>query len=416
MREAAKRKPRIHALLATAACSVGVACQSEPAPLGEVLVVVDTDAICAAIKDVFQDTRSVLEPSGALAVAAAKQYAAQHKLRGKTLVAITSGANMNFDRLRFVSDRAEVGEMREAVFAVTMPEQRGSFRRFCALVGPRNVTEFNYRISDSREAHIFVGVQVGSRSESGLLARTFGRQPGAPELHVLDSTVPSQVAAVEGRVDLDRTLIVVASKSGSTLEPSAFQRYFFARVAMLEHWQRESRLGHEEIARHGLERRAGRVGAALIVAGDDRAGPFPLDQDLRAAKHVTGRQKRHRYIADLERLAIGGGLRAALRRGAEPRLHHCDGLGRRQHMIVARARMIRMAMRDDGSLGAAIGVDMKPAGTAKEALVVDLEPAVKTVRFHFSKVCEEQITVSTHFRLQFATCNCGSASCAGAGC
>ena len=85
-------------------------------------------------------------------------------------------------------------------------------------------------------------------------------------------------------------------------------------------------------------------------------------------------------------------------------------------MIVARARMIRMAMRDDGSLGAAIGVDMKPAGTAKEALAVDLEPTVKTVRFHFSEVCEEQITVSTHFRLQFATCNCGSAGCTAIGC
>ena len=110
-------------------------------------VVVNTDAICAAIRDVFQDTRSVLEPAGAMAVAAAKQYAAEHHLKGKTLVAIACGANMNFDRLRFVSERAEVGEMREAIFAVTMPEQRGSFRRFCELVGERSVTEFNYRIS-----------------------------------------------------------------------------------------------------------------------------------------------------------------------------------------------------------------------------------------------------------------------------
>ena len=106
-------------------------------------VVVDTDSICAAIKDVFQDTRSVLEPAGAMAVAGAKQYAAEHHLKGKTLVAIACGANMNFDRLRFVAERAEVGEMREAVFAVTMPEQRGSFRRFCELVGERSVTEFN---------------------------------------------------------------------------------------------------------------------------------------------------------------------------------------------------------------------------------------------------------------------------------
>ncbi|SAI23515.1 threonine dehydratase biosynthetic [Bordetella ansorpii] len=136
-------------------------------------VVVNTDAICAAIKDVFQDTRSVLEPSGAMALAGAKQYAAQHKLKGKTLVAVACGANMNFDRLRFVSERAEVGEMREAVFAVTMPEQRGSFRRFCELVGNRSVTEFNYRISDADRAHVFVGLQVSSPNEPAKIATHF---------------------------------------------------------------------------------------------------------------------------------------------------------------------------------------------------------------------------------------------------
>ena len=136
-------------------------------------VVVNTDAICAAIKDVFQDTRSVLEPAGAMAVAGAKQYAAQHRLKGKTLVAVACGANMNFDRLRFVSERAEVGEMREAVFAVTMPEQRGSFRRFCELVGDRSVTEFNYRISDAERAHVFVGLQVSSPNEPGKIATHF---------------------------------------------------------------------------------------------------------------------------------------------------------------------------------------------------------------------------------------------------
>jgi len=138
-------------------------------------VVVNTDAICAAIKDVFQDTRSVLEPAGAMAVAGAKQYAAAHKLKGKTLVAVACGANMNFDRLRFVSERAEVGEMREAVFAVTMPEQRGSFRRFCELVGNRSVTEFNYRISDADRAHVFVGLQVSSPTEPDKIAAHFRR-------------------------------------------------------------------------------------------------------------------------------------------------------------------------------------------------------------------------------------------------
>jgi len=138
-------------------------------------VVVDTDAICAAIKDVFQDTRSVLEPAGALAVAGAKQYALEHKIKNKHLVAITCGANMNFDRLRFVAERAEVGEAREAVFAVSLPEQRGSFRKFCALLGGRSVTEFNYRMADSQVAHVFVGIQIAALPEADKLAASFRR-------------------------------------------------------------------------------------------------------------------------------------------------------------------------------------------------------------------------------------------------
>lgn len=141
------------------------------------VILVDTDAICAAIQDVFQDTRSILEPAGALAIAGVKEYVERSQMsrepvKNETLVAVASGANMNFDRLRFVAERAELGESREAVFAVTIPEQRGSFKRFCALVGPRNVTEFNYRISDESEAHVFVGVQVASRGEAYQFART----------------------------------------------------------------------------------------------------------------------------------------------------------------------------------------------------------------------------------------------------
>ncbi len=139
-------------------------------------VVVDTDEVCAAIKDVFQDTRSILEPSGAMGVAAIKQYVQQHKLKGKTLVAITCGANMNFDRLRFVAERAEFGEQREAIYAVTMPEERGSFKRFCTLIGHRAVTEFNYRISDDKLAHVFVGVAISKRDEAERIARSFVRQ------------------------------------------------------------------------------------------------------------------------------------------------------------------------------------------------------------------------------------------------
>ena len=136
-------------------------------------VVVDTDAVCAAIKDVFQDTRSVLEPAGALGVAGIKQYVATHKLKGQTLVAITCGANMNFDRLRFVAERAEFGEQREALFAVTIPEERGSFKRFCELLGPRSVTEFNYRIGDAHSAHVFVGLAIHKRDEAERIERNF---------------------------------------------------------------------------------------------------------------------------------------------------------------------------------------------------------------------------------------------------
>ncbi|RKP43372.1 threonine ammonia-lyase, biosynthetic [Trinickia fusca] len=137
------------------------------------VVTVDTDALCAAIKDVFEDTRSVLEPAGALAVAGAKLYAQREGTEQQTLIAITSGANMNFDRMRFVAERAEVGEAREAVFAVTLPEQSGSFKRFCELVGTRNVTEFNYRVADATTAHLFVGVQIKHRGEPKDIAQTF---------------------------------------------------------------------------------------------------------------------------------------------------------------------------------------------------------------------------------------------------
>jgi threonine dehydratase len=141
---------------------------------------VDTDAVCAAIKDVFIDTRSIVEPAGALAVAAIKQYVAAKKTRGETYAAILCGANMNFDRLRFVAERAEVGEEREALFAVTIPEERGSFRRFCELIGtlpggPRNVTEFNYRISDAAQAHVFVGLTTHGKGESPKIAANFSR-------------------------------------------------------------------------------------------------------------------------------------------------------------------------------------------------------------------------------------------------
>jgi threonine dehydratase len=136
---------------------------------------VNTDAICAAIKDVFEDTRVVLEPAGALAIAGVKAYVERTGGRGRTLVAVASGANMNFDRLRFVAEVAELGEKREAILAVTIPERPGSFRQFCSQVGTRNITEFNYRYADSKQAHVFAGVQVRDRKETDELIRKLRR-------------------------------------------------------------------------------------------------------------------------------------------------------------------------------------------------------------------------------------------------
>jgi threonine dehydratase len=130
------------------------------------VMLVDTDAICAAIKDVFEDTRSILEPAGALAIAGAKAYVEREGIERETLIAVACGANMNFDRLRFVAERAEIGERREAIFAVTIPEEKGSFRRFCSCIGARSITEFNYRIADATQAHVFVGIQIARGAEA----------------------------------------------------------------------------------------------------------------------------------------------------------------------------------------------------------------------------------------------------------
>ncbi len=139
------------------------------------IIRVDTDAMCAAIKDVFTDTRVILEPAGALAIAGAKAYAQKSRAKAQTLVAVASGANMNFDRLRFVAEEAELGEHREAILAVTIPERPGSFKTFCELLGPRNVTEFNYRYDDPASAQVFVGVQVSNRDETARLVRALRR-------------------------------------------------------------------------------------------------------------------------------------------------------------------------------------------------------------------------------------------------
>jgi threonine dehydratase len=150
------------------------------------MVLADTDAMCAAIKDVFEDTRVVLEPAGALAIAGAKAWVEKNASKNKNLVAIASGANTNFDRLRFIAEEAELGEHREAILAVTIPERPGSFRKFCALLGARNVTEFNYRIADTRDAHIFVGIEVQGREETARIVRNL-RRHGLTTLDLSDN-------------------------------------------------------------------------------------------------------------------------------------------------------------------------------------------------------------------------------------
>jgi threonine dehydratase len=150
------------------------------------MMVVDNDEVCAAIKDVFEDTRSILEPAGALSLAGLKAYSEKHGLQGKTMIAIASGANMNFDRLRFIAERAELGEHREAVFAVTIPETPGAFKAFCRQLGSRNITEFNYRFSDTQQAHIFVGLAVHNPAEAAQIASTL-EAAGLPTLNLSDN-------------------------------------------------------------------------------------------------------------------------------------------------------------------------------------------------------------------------------------
>ncbi|BAN70181.1 threonine ammonia-lyase, biosynthetic [endosymbiont of unidentified scaly snail isolate Monju] len=137
------------------------------------VVLVSTDQICAAIKDIFDDTRSVAEPAGALAVAGIKQYVADSGMKDRTLVALLSGANINFDRLRHVAERTEIGEQREALLAVQIPEKPGAFLRFCRVLGKRAITEFNYRYADDHDAQVFCGVELreGAQEKERLLAQ-----------------------------------------------------------------------------------------------------------------------------------------------------------------------------------------------------------------------------------------------------
>jgi threonine dehydratase len=150
------------------------------------MVIVSNDEICAAIKDIFEDRRSILEPAGALAYAGLKRYVGQKRLKGKHLIAIASGANVNFDRLRYVAERAEIGERREAILAVTIPERAGALKRFCAILGDHSVTEFNYRFADPQAAHIFVGLQVREAEKISRLVAAL-KHHGYPTLDLTDN-------------------------------------------------------------------------------------------------------------------------------------------------------------------------------------------------------------------------------------
>ncbi|MBT9566771.1 MAG: threonine ammonia-lyase, biosynthetic [Thiobacillus sp.] len=158
------------------------------------IIRVNNDAICAAIKDVFEDTRSILEPAGALSIAGMKAAIAKNKLKGKTLVAVASGANMNFDRLRYIAERGELGEKREAVLAVTIPETPGSFKTFCSLLGARNITEFNYRYSDPKIARVFVGLSVPGAGEGARVVKLL-EQHGFEAIDLSDN----EMAKLHGR-------------------------------------------------------------------------------------------------------------------------------------------------------------------------------------------------------------------------
>jgi threonine dehydratase len=144
------------------------------------IITVDTDQACAAIRDIFEDTRSIVEPAGGLAVAGAKKYIAENNLQGQSFVTISCGANVNFDRLRHIAERAAVGELTEMILAAEIPEQPGSFKRFCETIGRRGITEFNYRYADESKAHIFVGVQLSKGMDERIELLDKLREAGFP--------------------------------------------------------------------------------------------------------------------------------------------------------------------------------------------------------------------------------------------
>ena len=197
------------------------------------VLLVSTDEICAAIKDIYEDTRSIAEPAGALGVAGLKRYVEREKISDKTLIAVDSGANVNFDRLRHIAERAEIGEHREAILAVTIPERPGSLREFCHVIGHRSITEFNYRYAEDREAHIFVGLELrDGESDKVTLIRQL-RERDYPVVDLSDNEMAKMHVRymVGGRYLSDRNEVLY--RFDFPERPGALLRFL---TRMGEHW------------------------------------------------------------------------------------------------------------------------------------------------------------------------------------
>lgn len=223
------------------------------------IITVDTDAICGAIKDIFDDTRSIMEPAGALALAGLKAYIAANQAQGQTLIAITSGANMNFHRLRHVSERSELGEGNEGIFAVTIPEEPGSFRKFINVLGSRNITEFNYRYGDDRQAHIFVGMQTAGSGDLAVISQQLD-EAGLPNVDLTHD----EIAKIHIRYMVGGRTDKVADERVVSFEfperPGALARF-------LNHMQSDWNITLFHYRNHGAD--YGRVLVGVNVKPDD---------------------------------------------------------------------------------------------------------------------------------------------------
>lgn len=228
------------------------------------VITVSTDEICAAIMDIFDDNRAITEPAGALAVAGLKKYVAREQIRDACFVAVNSGANMNFDRLRHVAERAEIGEQREALLAVTVPEKPGSFRDFCETIGERGITEFNYRYSHASEAHVFVGVQLqdGLAEREALIASL--SQRGYPVVDMTDN----EMAKIHVRY-------MVGGRAPEAVGHELLYRFEFperpgALLRFLKHMGQNWNISLFHYRNHGAA--YGRVLIGVQVPPDDQGG------------------------------------------------------------------------------------------------------------------------------------------------